>query len=119
MLLDIGKMGVGACFFKSSSPQMAYETDTKTGKRIRTNRQETTEDGTPLWIVKAGREDEAKGGEEIIAVSVPVKRDPAEGLQLNEELVFVGMKLESGIRRDGRRWLIFHADNIVRKKRGE
>lgn len=113
MLLNVDNKQLGACFFKSCIPKMIFDKDGK-----RTSTQETTGEGMPIWLVRAERQGE-DGKEEIFTVAVPVKRNPAEGLQLNEQIAFVGLKIETGLKKDNRRWACFQAENIVRKKRSE
>lgn len=98
-------------YFRRSWAKMVYE-DNK-----RTDEQETTAEGVPVWSVKA----EVIQGEKVdeITVAVPMKRNPAEGLMLNEKIQFVGMVIESGARRSGGRWERLTAERVVRAKRGE
>lgn len=100
-----------ACFFRAAFPRMVYENN------ARTDEQETTETGVPLWSVKVEMAQE--GAAEEIIVVVPCPRNPAEGLQLNEEIAFAGLTIVSGARRSGGRWERLEADKVVRKKRSE
>ncbi len=99
-------------FFRSSWPKMIYD---ENGRK--TDKQETTAEGVPVWSVKA----DVVQGEKVdeIKVAVPMKRNPAEGLMLNEKIQFVGMVIESGARRSGGRWECLTAERVVRAKRGE
>lgn len=82
----------------------------------KTDEQDTI-DGVPVWSVKA----EICQGESVeeIIVSVPCKRNPAEGLQRKEQIAFGGLTIESGQRYNGGRWETLSASGIVRKKRTE
>lgn len=104
--------GLGDCFFRASFPRMVYEGNEKT------DQQATNENGLPLWSIKVETTQDGKELETVFVV-VPCKRNPAEGLQLNEEIAFHDLMLISGPRRSGGRWEKFEATKIVRKKRGE
>lgn len=109
MEIQIGNFG-GTCFFRASYPRMRYE-DNK-----RTDIQEASVTGEPLWSVKVEITQDGKALEDVFVI-VPCPRNPAEGLQLNEEVLFTGLRIVSGNRRSGGRWERFEADKIVRKKR--
>lgn len=103
---------LGTCFFRAAFPRMEYEGNE------RTDRQATTQEGTPLWSVKVEATQDGSSVESVFVV-VPCPRNPAEGLQLNEDVQFAGLRLISGNRRSGGRWERFEADKIIRKKRNK
>lgn len=100
----------GRCIFKSSWERYVWENGEKTSER------EVDENGVTYWNVKAELQQEGEDTDEIV-VKVAMDRNPAEGLQYNEEVVFVGLVIESGKRRTGGRWETIKANKIVRKKR--
>lgn len=112
MKVKVGEKSIGTCYFKEAYPQMVYED----GKP--TDEQEMDEKGIiPMWRVKVEVTQDGRTSE-MLTVSVPLERNPAEGLQLNEEVVFIGLFIESGNRKTGGRWERLGCDGIVRKKRG-
>lgn len=108
--MELQLNSLGTCFFRSSFARMEYEGNE------RTDRQAHDENGTPLWSVKVEMTQDGSNGEDLFVV-VPCPRNPAEGLQLNEEVLFTGLRLVSGPRRSGGRWERLEASKIVRKKR--
>lgn len=110
--MELKLNSLGTCFFRASFARMVYEGNE------RTDRQATDDAGVPLWSVKVEMTQDGNTGEELFVV-VPCQRNPAEGLQLNEEVSFGGLRIVSGNRRSGGRWERLEAKKIVRKKRGE
>lgn len=112
MVIDLAKTKIGTFYFKDAWPEMVYVDGKKTEE------QKKEKQGiVPLWRVKA---ELSQGGKvtEVLKVSVPLDRNPAEGLQLNEEIAFVGLRSVSGERKDGRgRWERLECSGIVRKRR--
>ena len=102
----------GTCRFKKCWERPKYEN----GER--TKEQEKTQDGVPIWNIRA---ELFQDGEDVdaIIVAVPMERNPSEGLQYNEEIVFKGLSVVSGARSvGGGRWERLTAENVVRRKRG-
>lgn len=103
---------VGRFYFKRTFAKSVYQ-----GSK-RTNQQEKNEKGVPLWSVRAELSQDGRTAEDVFIV-VALDRDPAEGLQLNEEIGFRGLAIISGQRKSGGRWERLEADGIVRKKRNQ
>lgn len=102
----------GTCRFKKCWERPKYEN----GERTR--EQETNANGVPLWNIRA---ELFQDGEDVdaIIVAVPMERNPAEGLQYNEEIVFKELVVISGARSvGGGRWERLQAASVVRRKRG-
>lgn len=109
MIIELPKK-MGVFFYKSAFPEMKY---TKDGKKTD---EQTVQPATglPIWKVKVELTQDGKVADEMF-VSVPLERNPAEGLRLNEEVAFEGLKAVSGVRGSGGRWLKFTATGIKRR----
>ena len=110
--MEIKLETLGKTFFRCSFPRMKYENN------IKTDEQERNDEGISLWSVKVEAIQNKNNVEEFFIV-IPCEKNPAEALQLNEEVVFSGLRLISGPRKTGGRWEKFEAEKIMRKKRGE
>lgn len=101
-------------YFRKSTPKYIYENNKRTDK------QAAADDGRLLWTVKVELQLPGEKDLEELYVVVPCIKDPAEGLQLNEQIAFVNFHIISGRRYNGGgRYECFTADEIRRKKRGD
>lgn len=102
---------LGHLYFRKSFPRNVYN-----GNK-RTDEQAKNEDGVLLWAVRAELTQDGGKTVEDLTIVVPLDRDPAEGLMLNEEIAFRDVVLSSGQRQHGGRWERLEASGIIRRKR--
>ena len=128
-----GSLVPGKLKFLSCKPRYEYAEDEKTGKRKKTGRQETTDDGTPIWNITAKleqddidcyginvdiEEQEDNPNKNKILVAVAMDQNPAKAIQLEEGIAFKDVVIVSEPRKfTYGRWERLIAKSVVRVRR--